>query len=126
MSAILDLTSRLRRKKQTECQHDGCEVDDTAASLTCANCGAEIDPWLFIRQQARHAERYAERLAAAEREIAAKYDEGNGKIAKQNETIMRLNAEIQQLTSLKNELWNTRVEGWQLGMVASRRRKRSP
>lgn len=60
------------------------------------------------------------------REIAAKYDEGNEKIAKQNETIMRLNSEIQQLTSLKNELWNTRVEGRQLGMVASRRRKRSP
>ena len=41
----------------------------TAASLTCADCGAEIDPWLFIREQARHAERCAERLAAAERWI---------------------------------------------------------
>ena len=126
MSAILDLTSRLRRKKQAQCRHASCEVDDKAASLTCVDCGAEIDPWWFIRDQARHAERYAERFAEAEREIAAKYDEGNAKIAKQNETITRLNAEIQQLTSIKNELWNTRVEGQQLGLVASRRRKRSP
>lgn len=124
MSAVLDLTSRLRRKKQDGCTHSHVEVDDTAASLTCVDCDAEIDPWWFIREQARHAERCAERLAAAEREIAAKYDEGNAKIAKQNEIIVRLNEEIRRLTEAKNALWNTNVDGQQLGWIVRRSGKR--
>lgn len=112
---LLDLVPRLKRKLASECKHRYAEVDDEAASLTCVDCGAELDPWWYIRQLARDADADAE-----ERRVArAHYEQW---CAQANAKVARLQGEIAELTNAKNRLWNEQVNGAPLGSQVRRRR----
>lgn len=117
-TGVIDIGPALRRKRMTTCEHANCEVDDDVASLTCVDCGNEIDPWAYLRQQARageaHQRYYAEQQAAFD-----------AWCAQANAKIQRLQDEITALTRKKDRLWNERIDGQPLGAlrVRSRRKK---
>lgn len=115
MSGTIDLTAYIRRKRMSECTHEFVEVDDSAASLTCVECGAEIDPWWFLRNQAAHFE-------AQEAQRAKQREQYEAWCRNANEKAARLQSEIVQLTEQKNRLWNTQIDGRPLGVIARRRR----
>jgi hypothetical protein len=115
MTDIIDLAPRIRRKRMPECTHESVEVDDTAASLTCADCEVELDPWWWLRRQAHDHEAEQKRQAKAQ----AQLDEW---LRTANEKCQALHAEIVRLTEAKNRLWNTQVDGRPLGAITKRRR----
>lgn len=115
---VIPFEPALRRKKQGTCQHLMCEVDDDAASLTCAECDAELDPWWFLRRQAIEAE---ERQAKFENEKKSVDDW----FATMRALAEKLALEVAELQILKNELSNERVGESTLGTIRSRRRKRN-
>lgn len=125
VSDILDIRPALRRKKQASCGHRSVSVDDAAASLTCDECEADIDPWWYLRQLALHNEKVTEYRRQVEVDCDAKMAECNAKIAKFNETVERLNAEIRQLNETKNRLWNEQIGGRPLGMIVTHPRRRA-
>jgi hypothetical protein len=121
---ILSLEPLLRRKRQADCSHPEVEVGDPEQLLTCTSCGVAIDPWGYIRALADEDSKWrtyvTENYAAFEQAVA----KHNAWVAQANERIVRLHAEIQQLTDLKNRLYNERVNGLPLGAQIRRRRPR--
>ena len=121
---IVDLRPYIRRKQQLTCSHQHTEVGHEGdASLTCGDCGAEIDPWWFIRRlsdwETRLKERHREYTVAYE----AKVKEGEALVAKLNAMISRLNDEIGHPYDVKNRLSNESINGQRLGAAAARRRR---
>jgi hypothetical protein len=123
---ILDLAPALRRKKAAQCKHRNALVSFEEASLVCDECGADLDPWSYLRMLANEREashRQWEREQAERAEARKKFDawvvEANAKIA-------RWNDEIQALVDTKNKLWNERAPDGRtpIGMLVRRRRKR--
>jgi hypothetical protein len=123
MSDIIDIGPRLRAKRNKGCTHERASVDMKAASLTCNECDAEIDPWWWIR---REAEKATSVIEEAERAAAAKIEECNSRIARANETIRRLGAEVDALMATKSRLQNEQVNGQVVGLVRRSPRRRSP
>ena len=110
---IIDLSSRIRVRRQGSCAHEHVEVAETEASMSCVDCGAEIDPWWFLRAEGRRAEERQREQAVRE----AMLEEWRlAAVA----TIERLNAEIATLTEAKNRLWNTQVDGRPLGSLVTK------
>jgi hypothetical protein len=122
---ILDIRPAIRRKRAAACQHSIVTVDDSAASLTCDDCEAEIDPWWYLRGLARDTERLGEYRREIESGCDAKIAECNVAIAKLNATIERLNAEVQKLVETKNRLWNEQINGRALGSIVAHPRRRA-
>jgi len=123
---IIDLRPYIRRKQQLACSHQHVEVGHEGdASLACTDCGAEIDPWWFIRRLGDWEHRLKER----HRDYIVAYDtkvkEGEALVAKLNATIARLNGEISHLYDVRNRLSNESVNGQRLSAAARRRRPRS-
>ncbi len=115
---ILDLRPRLVAKKIRECRHAHLEIDDDPL-LQCADCGAEIDPYDYIRDLARfEKEHRAEQDAAHKRYLAW--------CAAANERVQRLQDEINALLAAKNRLWNEQVNGQPLGTQVKRCDRRKP
>jgi hypothetical protein len=122
---ILDLRPLLQRKKEVTCEHRYATVSMTAAELCCDECSADLDPWTFIRGLCEHEEHMISWRQEQERAVDAKIEEGNKVLARMNETITRLNAEISHLSDVRNKLWNERVpDGRQLAVAARRHRPR--
>ena len=61
--AILEFAPHLKRKREREsaCTHENCEIDMNAAELSCADCGAEIDPWWYLRRLVQDGEEETQR-----------------------------------------------------------------
>lgn len=114
---VLDLRPAIQRKRSSECAHDYVEIDDTLPSLSCADCGAELDPWWYLRKRAAAAADERNEWA----EAARRFD---GWIASTSATIARQHAEIARLTELKNRLWNESINGAPLGSQVKRPRRR--
>lgn len=122
---ILDLRPLLQRKKESACEHRYATVSMTAAELSCQDCSADLDPWTFIRELCQHEEYITLWRLEQERGVDVKIEEGNKIIARMNETITRLNAEVSHLTDVKNKMYNERTpDGRQMGVVARRHRPR--
>lgn len=114
---MLDLEAARLRRKKSACSHDSVEVDEVLASLTCTTCGAEVDPWGYLRRVARdHQDVLVER-----QQVVDRFYEWQKHARAQ---IDRLQAEISNLIEIKNRLENEEVMGVRLGQHA--RRKRSP
>lgn len=129
MSDVIDLMPRLRLKAQNDCKHaKACTVDPRAASLTCDECDAKIDPWMYIRWVASADLDLEQRREAVKADIARAVEQGNAAIS-------QLNDEIRALNKLKYELLNENVqarvskngavETHSLGSIQRRRAKRS-
>lgn len=123
---MLDLGPALIAKKRSECKHPYALVDDVAASLTCSECGAELDPWTFLRKLAHDEELWRKRFERY-RDLEAKAE------AKYREHCASLDAklkfqtdEINRLIETKNRLWNERdpATGQPIGSLARRSRRR--
>jgi hypothetical protein len=115
---ILDLAPRLAKKKADACKHDCCEVDMDAAELSCTECGAELDPWWYLRRMARDEAAEIKRKQDAIARFDAWCAQANAKSSK-------LTDEIAELLAVKNQLWNTPVDGVPLGSIAAKRNRRS-
>lgn len=113
---IIDFEPFLRRKRSSVCPHDEADVDDDLPSLTCRACGAELDPWWFLRRLAHEEIGLFEQMDRLDAHLRAAALRANAKIA-------ALNAEIQRLTEIKNRLWNEQVDGRPLGTLTRRRRR---
>jgi len=106
---ILDLIPMIRRRQKAGCEHLHVEVGDPEASLTCCDCGAELDPWQYIRTLANAPERWEEERA--------QYDAAWDKLVKEHEAwLARVN--------VKNRLSNEQIGDARLGSLAARRRPR--
>jgi len=129
MNDVIDITPRLLLRSQKACKHEHVTVDEDVAELTCNDCGRALDPWWYIRKLANNGQEwrdYYARVHEQGKELIAKHEAW---VVKANETIARLNSEINHLTNVKNTLQNTSVatpEGYaRLGNVARRRRRGS-
>ena len=108
MSDVINLMPRLRLKARSECKHGlGCTVDPRAASLTCDDCGIEIDPWVYIRWIAEDTLNLETHRDAVIASIEASIKDGNEKVAK-------LNAEISRLDDFKRKLYDEELPSGQL------------
>ncbi len=120
LADVLDLRPRIAQKRTATCEHLYVEVDENAADLSCADCGAALDPWWYIRT-----------MAQAHEEVVA-FRDGQQKHfddwrAQANATVQRLGQEIAELVALKNKLWNERGDatgGRPLGSLVRRHRPR--
>lgn len=121
---LLDLRPLIKRKQQEACKHDWATVSMTVAVLTCDDCDAPLDPWWYLRHICQRDEEMLAWRKRQEEVVDDKIEEVNKSIARGNETIMRLNAEIKRLTDLKSELFNERVGDRQLGAIAARPNRR--
>lgn len=124
--AILDLGPALLAKKHRECNHPYALVADNEASLTCNECGAELDPWWFLRRQANDEESWRkryERYAKLEDTARANYE---ALCRRLQDKIDNLTAEVNSLIKERNRLWNMAIpgDGRPLGSVTRRPRKR--
>ena len=130
MSDVLDLMPRLALKAKSACKHQlGCSVDPVAASLTCDECGIELDPWTYLRWLAGDTVDLERRREALVASLEALIAEGNGKIALLNQRIVALNEECQRLVEHKSRLYNDvgpdgRLIGTSLNRPRSRPSKR--
>lgn len=123
--SVIDFQAALRRKRVSECPHDHADVDMDVASISCRDCGHELDPWWFLRKmvvrdeeiEAGHEER--RRKWEQQMDLHAKWIEGA------NATVKRMTDEIQKLYDTKNKLWNEQVNGVPLGALAAGRRRRA-
>lgn len=115
---IIDIATRIKRKRAADCGHLNVEVDDNSASLSCGNCGAELDPWWFLRRMAHDEERENAHWHAEHARITEW-------CAQANATMTRLQREISELTAAKNRLWNERVNDAPLGTQLRKRRGRA-
>jgi hypothetical protein len=120
---MLDLAPALRRKRAAQCKHPTVSVSDHEASATCDDCGAEIDPWLLLRQIANHWDKYQARV---DTEIDTKLAEGNAKLSELNRRIAHNTAELNELIERKNRLWNTPINGRPLGTYRKTRARKQP
>jgi hypothetical protein len=124
---VINIEPFIRRKKRSACHHIHVEVDDDAASLTCIDCDAELDPWWFLRRQAHNREEWQASIDARRQEMDALVEKHNAWVVKANETIRECNAQIQHLYDVKNRLGNALINGERLGNLARRRpRRRAP
>ena len=121
---ILDLVPMIRRRQKSGCEHLHVEIGDPEASLTCCDCGAELDPWLYLRTLANDPERWEKREGDYHARWVQIEAEHNAWLARINETRQRLAAEIQHLTDVKNRLSNEMIGDARLGSLAARRRPR--
>src|SRR5512138_294329 len=112
---ILDLVPLIRARQKAACAHVHVEVAMDAAELTCTDCGVDLDPWWYIRQQCLEHQ-------AIEAYYQKRVDDHNAWTVKANEIVTRLNAEIAHLVETKNRLSNVSVNGRLLGHVAARSR----
>jgi hypothetical protein len=120
MSNVIDIKPRLIARRKSECKHRSVLVGMTEAVLECETCGAALDPWWYIRREATEAESVIE---GANRLADAKLDECNKAIATTNETLRRLNAEVEALNATRNRLANEVVNGQRVGSSVRGRRK---
>lgn len=119
---VIDLRPLIRARKASDCTHPYVSVSEIEASLTCDECDAELDPWWFIRKMANDQARWDKFTSdnqKASDDVVARH---TAWMAKANEDIARYNAEIQQLVSEKNRLWNEQINGRPLGAQARRAR----
>ncbi len=114
-TGVVDLALYIAKKRTTTCKHPSVEVDDTIMSLSCASCGAEIDPWWFLRQLA------ADELGARARN-QKRVDDFNAWVDRARATETRLRGEI---AATKNRLWNEQINGRPLGTQVVKRRRRN-
>lgn len=103
MTELLDLRPRLRARQQATCPHPRVVVDLTVAQLECEECHGSIDPWWWLRKMASEEMNLR---ASTEAACALKVEECNQTIDRTNKIIARLNAEIADLTAIKNRLAN--------------------
>ena len=127
MSDIIDLGPRLLARKQADCTHTRALVCDTTASLTCDECGAEIDPWWYLRKLANDESilrTNVERYSQLEDQAKVKYEAA---VKRMNEHLERLTNEVNHLINERNRLWNLAVpgDGRPLGSVSRRTRRRT-
>lgn len=121
---VIPIEAFIRRKKKGTCPHLHVEVDDDAASLSCSDCDAELDPWWFLRYQARNQELWEAHTQAQQKELDEVVEKHNRWVAQANETIRIFNAQIQHLCDVKNRLSNEMIGGERLGSLARRRPRR--
>lgn len=121
---VINIVPLIRQRQAQACKHAYVEVDDDAASLTCSACGAELDPWWFLRRMAHDEVRFRAYYAELDNEGKALIAKHNAYLASANEAILRLNNEIGALVATKNRLWNESINGVPLGSLARRRRRR--
>lgn len=122
---IIDLQPFIRRKQQLICAHQHTEVGNEGdASLTCSDCGAEIEPWWFIRRLAGWESRLKERHKEYQDACAKQRAEHEEWMARVNADRQRLADEVNHLIATKNALSNEVVNGQRLGLVARRRPRR--
>jgi hypothetical protein len=120
---ILDIRPRIRRKQQADCRHLHVTVSMNTAVLTCDDCDSDLDPWLMLREICKSDEDILAWRLEQERKLDEKIEDGNKAIARMNDTIMQLNAEISRLNDVKNKLYNERVGDRLLGHAAARPRQ---
>ena len=117
--ALLDLGPRLLARKRSTCAHPSIEIDDELPSLTCAECGAEIDPYAHLRELADSEHAWYAHLD----ELRTKYRDEHTRLSAK---IRHLVDEVNALVAKKNQLWNERApDGRLLGQVMRRPRRRA-
>lgn len=121
---VLDFQAFLKRKKITACDHPTCLVDEDVASLTCQECGHEIDPWWYLRKLANNPEIFERQFLEQQARIVKQNQEIIDICTTANATIARLNEDIAHLYAVKDRLGNERIEGRPLGAIAARVRRR--
>lgn len=109
---VIRLDQWIKRRQRATCAHIEVVIDDDHPSLECVTCGAEVDPYHWIRKLAERAEEWAaswdavqqDKLAAINREI----ERHNAMVADRNELIRKLTHQVslleQRKYSLKGEL----------------------
>lgn len=120
---VLDLAPMLRRKRAGACKHPTVLIDDGAASATCEDCGAEIDPWLLLRQIANERDDYDARIDA---ELAAKLAEANAHLDKLRRQLAYYTDEVNELIERRNRLWHEQINGKPLGTYRKTRARKQP
>jgi transcription initiation factor TFIIIB Brf1 subunit/transcription initiation factor TFIIB len=121
MLKVSDLLPRIAARRRSLCEHDSAVVDYTAAELECADCGAALDPWWYLRMMAREDADRRDRTTVWIKEAHDAYDKW-WKDAKA--TADRLKEEIDAMHATANRLRNEVVGGVHVGMASIRRRKR--
>ena len=101
----------------------------TAASLTCCDCGAELDPWWYLRHLATRPDELEAEEARHNKQIADKMAECNARVEYMNNTLTRLQKEIDKLRAAKSKLVVETVGSspeYGTTVVVSNRIRRSP
>lgn len=124
-SGVLDLQPYIRRRARSACKHNHVEVDDDAASLTCVDCDADLDPWWYIRKLAHDVEVQRAYYDDLHKKADAQIAQHAAWIEEANARIRAYNADIQHLTDVKSKLQNEHINGERLGTVARRHRRRT-
>lgn len=124
---VIDLMPMIRARRDSKCPHLYVEVDETIASLTCRDCHSQVDPWWWLRSQAKRLTEWAamnERFLAESRAIKDRHDAW---ALRANEKVTKLTAEINRLHAIKVELLHERIGDVRLVDLvdrSGRRRKR--
>lgn len=121
---LLDLQPRIRERKASACEHMHIEVSLVEAELECVDCGANLDPWWYLRKLA--TDDAAQRAYDAEFRQIVQTHERTAKeaLAKINADIVTVAAELNRLREIKSELCNELMpDGRPLGAHAPRRRR---
>lgn len=112
---LLDFEQFVKRRKAAECDHGHVTVDEVLPQLTCDDCGADLDPWWYIRAlAAQEDEQRAHRAAQRER-----YTKWAAQVRAQVE---HYRTQIEDLVATKNRLANEWVDGQRVGSQVRRRR----
>lgn len=103
---LLDLRPRLRRQKQESCEHIHVEIGMTTAELSCIDCGGELDPWWYLRDQVRRSEEEQAEEDAKRAAWQAWCDQANAKALRLAEEVNRLTDRVNRLRSEYHRLTN--------------------
>ncbi len=117
MTDVIEFAPFLKRKLAAECDHRTFVVGMKEASLTCADCDAELDPWWVLRSMVERSEElaaeeasYHERAQKAFREWEEKCKQAmrihEAWVAGANSRTEKLTAEINRLMAQKLRLAN--------------------
>jgi hypothetical protein len=128
LNDVIDIAPHLKHRRSKDCEHAHCTVDDEIADLACDDCGAQLDPWWFIRRAAKQPEFAQAELDRLEAIFDKRQREWESWVRIANAELARLSVEVQRLRDLKHDLRNERLvtaDGvFTLGDVVARARRR--
>lgn len=126
---LLDLGPALLAKKRRDCKHRQVLIDNDVDELECADCGAPINPFTYLRMLASDEEQWRKLYSETYDEYIKLRETTHQEYLKFRERLQAQlehhQAEVNHLIDVKNRLWNESTpEGRPLGSVAARTRKR--
>jgi hypothetical protein len=92
---IIRIDQWIIRRKRAVCEHVEVVVDEYHDSLECVTCGAEIDPYVWIRDLADRAEAWS---ASWDAVASDKTNEINRRIAQHNAQFIDREERLRKLT----------------------------